>query len=283
MGIAYLKDRGIVRIDGADAKGFLQNLLTCDVDAISPGHAGFGALLTPQGKILFDFIIHRTEDDHFLFDIASQRMDAFIKQLGFYRLRAKIGIENISGNYAVIAGWDGAAFPENSAAVSPDPRLPALGWRAVVRKEDCNGGDAEDIYHAHRIGLSVPESGKDFAFEDAFPHEADMDQLHGVSFTKGCYVGQEVVSRMQHRGTARTRIMGADFTGPERPSPGTGITAGDRMIGRTGSVSENKLVAMVRIDKALDAKAAGEAIMAGQIALLLRKPEWATFDFPDER
>lgn len=275
MGSALMEDRGVVRISGADAVDFLQNLITCDVTVIAPGQAGFGALLTPQGKILFDFFIHRSEDGAFLFDLAAERVDAFIKRLGFYRLRAKVEIENLSATHAVLVGWDGAPAPGNAVI---DPRLAALGWRAITLRENTTGDSTPAAYHAHRLSLFLPEGGKDFAYEETFPHEADMDQLNGVSFHKGCYVGQEIVSRMQHRSTARTRIVGATFEG-NAPPPGTPITAGGKTIGKTGSHWENRLVAMVRIDKVADALAAGEPILAEDIPLTLLKPDWAGFAF----
>ena len=136
-------------------------------------------------------------------------------------------------------------------------------------------------YDAHRIRLGIPEGGRDFIYGDTFPHEADMDQLAGVDFHKGCYVGQEVVSRMQHRGTARTRVIPIAF--PDfPPMEGLDVTAGDKTIGVMGSAAEGHGLAKLRLDRVADALAAGEPITAGGIAISPRKPDWARFDWPEE-
>lgn len=286
MNIAHLDDRGIVRVTGEEAAVLLQNLVTCDIDVTTPHRAAYGALLSPQGKILFDFIVHRTEQGDFLFDIAADRADAFVKRLGFYRLRAKVEIENVTDRYTVLAGWHNTVFSQTVIAKATDPRLPALGWRAVVEHSALSNTEAAmappENYHVHRITLAIPEGGRDFTFEDAFPHEADMDQLNGVAFQKGCYIGQEVVSRMQHRGTARTRMISASYKGDYAPESGTEITANGKPIGHTGSAAKGNLMAIVRIDKALDALEASHPIMAGGRALILHKPEWATFSFSSQ-
>jgi tRNA-modifying protein YgfZ len=142
-------------------------------------------------------------------------------------------------------------------------------------------GDAA-AYHAHRVRLGLPEGGKDFSFGDAFPHEALMDQLYGVDFDKGCFVGQEVVSRMQHRGTARTRIVPLVYVEGVAVGPGAEVTAGERAIGRTGTGAGERGLAMIRLDRAADALAAGEIIRAGGRPVRIEKPDWATFPFPDE-
>ncbi len=141
---------------------------------------------------------------------------------------------------------------------------------------------SEKDYHAHRIALGVPEGGKDFLWNDAFPHEALMDQLHGVDFDKGCYVGQEVVSRMQHRGTARTRIVPIVYRDGFVAEPGVEVTAGDRTIGKTGTGANGRGLAMIRLDRAADALAAGETLCAGGLPVRLEKPEWIGFAFPQE-
>jgi folate-binding protein YgfZ len=182
---------------------------------------------------------------------------------------------------AVVAGWGESAAPGETAL--PDPRLPALGWRAILPLEAAaarasSGG--EDAYHAHRIGLGVPEGGKDFAFGDTFPHEALMDQLAGVDFDKGCYVGQEVVSRMQHRGTARTRIVPVVYSAGTAAVPGTEVRAGDRILGKTGGSAGDRGLAMIRLDRAQDALGAGEPILAGGFPVRFSRPDWVRFEVP---
>ncbi|WP_099900809.1 YgfZ/GcvT domain-containing protein, partial [Methylobacterium frigidaeris] len=201
MPLALLPDRTVVAVTGADASSFLQGLLTCNVETLPEGEARLGALLSPQGKILFDFLVSRAPDG-FRLDVARDRVTDLVKRLTLYRLRAQVTIEVLP--LAVVAGW-GAEAPSPALR---DGRLADLGWRLYLPEDEAPATDADAAaYAAHRIGLGVPEGGTDFALGDAFPHEALMDQLGGVDFKKGCYVGQEVVSRMQHRGTARTRIV----------------------------------------------------------------------------
>jgi tRNA-modifying protein YgfZ len=299
MPTAHLSDRGIVRVRGEDANRFLDGLITCDLDRIGPGTPRFSALLTPQGKILFDFIGFE-EPDHagYLLDVARKAAPDLVKRLGFYKLRAKVTVEDLSEALAVVAGWDDAPQPEWGGIAAPDPRLPALGWRALVaaaevpshlsrlpERSSDEGVDwvkAYDAYHAHRIALGVPEGGKDFPWNDAFPHEALMDQLHGVDFDKGCYVGQEVVSRMQHRGTARTRIVPLVYPDGVAAEPGVPVTAGARVVGKAGTGAAGRGLAMVRLDRLAEALAAGETIHAGGLPVRVEKPAFATFPFPGE-
>lgn len=284
MPSAVLSDRAVVSLRGGGASAFLDRLVTCDVGPISPGHAGFGALLSPQGKILADFVLHAPNSEgepEFLFDVAGTCASELMRRLSLYRLRAKLVIEDRTSSRSVVVGWSGAPRPEGAFASAPDPRLPDLGWRAVVpHGAELPGGGAE-AYHAHRIGLGVPEAGRDFPFGDAFPHEAMMDQLGGVDFGKGCYVGQEIVSRMQHRGTARTRTVPVAYEGPAA-APGVEVTAGGRVLGRTGEAAGARGLATVRLDRVADAIAAGEPILAGDSPLQIEKPAWARFAFPGE-
>ncbi|MGO4572991.1 CAF17-like 4Fe-4S cluster assembly/insertion protein YgfZ [Microvirga sp. 2TAF3] len=287
MPSAHLSDRGVVRVYGEDAKSFLDGLITSDLDRVSPQAARLGALLTPQGKILFDFIVFEAPQDiggGYYLDVMRVFAPDLAKRLGFYKLRAKITIEDRSDTLAVVAGWDTPKPADEAGLVAEDPRLPALGWRAIVAAEDAvefAQGSAED-YHARRIALGVPEGGRDFLFGDAFPHEALMDQLHGVDFDKGCYVGQEVVSRMQHRGTARTRIVPAVYEGGFAAEVGVEVTAGEKTLGKTGTGAKGHGLIMIRLDRAADALAAGETIRAGGIPVALEKPAWINFPFPGE-
>jgi folate-binding protein YgfZ len=288
MPTAQLSDRGVVRVTGADAKAFLDGLVTCDLDRVTPAAARFGALLTPQGKILFDFILAEAPADAgggYLIDVAKPHAADLAKRLAFYRLRAKVAVEDRSEALAVLAGWDEAAPPSGEVGIVVlDPRLPALGWRAIVAAEDVAGvltaPADEGAYHARRIALGVPDGGRDFPFGDAFPHEALMDQLGGVDFDKGCYVGQEVVSRMQHRGTARSRLVPVAYPEGAVPEAGIEVKAGERVLGRTGTAAQGRGLAMIRLDRAGDALAAGETLTAGGVPLRLVRPDWIRFPIP---
>jgi folate-binding protein YgfZ len=274
MPLAWLKDRGVIRLRGETVKPFLQGLITQDVADLKPGEARYAALLTPQGKIIADFFV-LDSGNGLLLDVSRSLAADLVKRLVFYRLRAKVQIEDVSDRYAVVAAWDADQI-EGPLAYA-DPRLPALGQRAIVESVE-EAGDA-DLYHAHRIALGVPEGGRDFAFGETFPHEADMDQLAGVDFRKGCFIGQEVVSRMQHRGTARTRLIPVRLDGPA-PEPGAEILAGDRSIGAMGGAARGFGLAMVRLDRLGEAMAVGDPVSVGDTRLVPVKPGWASFPWP---
>ena len=280
--IATLADRGVVFIGGEDAQKLLDDLVTNSMAIVAENGAGFGALLSPQGKILVDFIVHRAEDG-FLFDLAADRAAEFVKRMTLYRLRAKVSIEDRSERLKVLAAWSGA---EPSAPFAADPRAAALGWRAVVPKEEelSPAGYDEataEAYHAHRIALSVPEGGRDFAFGDAFPHDADMDCLAGVDFRKGCYVGQEIVSRMEHRGTARRRAVSIAADAP-LPAAGAPVTADGKPVGAMGSSAGGKGIALLRLDRVKEALDRGSPILAGDVPVAVALPAFARFGWPDD-
>ncbi|HEY6656212.1 MAG TPA: folate-binding protein YgfZ [Methyloceanibacter sp.] len=274
---ALLSDRAVVRVSGPGAHTFLQGLITNDIDKAKPGGAIHAGLLTPQGKILFDFFVVPAADG-FLLEIAKAKAGELAQRLGFYKLRAQVEIAE-DPSFAVAAAWGAPPRLPDGAIAYADPRLSALGLRILLQAEadarnlGCTIA-AEDEYHAHRIALGVPEGGRDYAFGDAFPHEAMFDRLAGVDFDKGCFIGQEVVSRMEHRGIARKRIVGVEGEGPLPPS-GTEITAGGAPVGTLGSVSEHSGLALLRLDRAEEAKAAGLPLRAGEVTVDLRIPAWA--------
>jgi folate-binding protein YgfZ len=282
MKAAFLPDRGVVKVSGNDARDFLNGLVTTDVTLLHPNLGRFGALLTPQGKITVDFLITEAPAGHgggFLLDCPRALAQALADKLGFYKLRAKVTVENLSDSLGVLAAWDGdfAVKPDLAFA---DPRNATLGWRILIPEElaqkvaDLIGAELVDsaAYDAHRIASGVPRGGLDFMYGDAFPHETNMDQLHGVDFDKGCYVGQEVVSRMQHRGTARTRTIRVILDGAS-PAPGEAILAGDKAVGTMGSTAGLNGLALLRIDRVADALEAGTPLTSGGLALHLAEPD----------
>ncbi|MBB4370948.1 hypothetical protein GGD63_003745 [Bradyrhizobium sp. cir1] len=280
MKSAFLPDRGVIKIAGEDARNFLNGLITTDVDRLEPGLGRFGALLTPQGKIIADFLITEVPAGHgggFLIDCPKALADTLATKLKFYKLRAKVTVESL--DLGVLAAWGGqlAAQPDLAFA---DPRNAELGTRILIPEDlkqklsDLIGAELVDAaeYEAHRIALGVPRGGLDFMYSDAFPHETNMDRLAGVDFDKGCYVGQEVVSRMQHRGTARTRsvkVLLDDIS----PEVGVSVMAGDKSVGTMGSSAQGKGIALVRIDRVADALDAGQPLTAGGLALRLAEPD----------
>ncbi len=291
MQAALLSDRGVVKIAGDDARRFLHGLVTADVSKLAPGQSRFGALLTPQGKIIADFVVVEAEaadGGGFFLDCPRALASTLVERLTFYRLRAKVTIEDLSAKLGVLAAWDGTGTTA-CGLVYPDPRLATLGLRCILPPELAADAAAElgakltDVgaYETHRISHGIPRGGLDFSYGAAFPHETDMDQLGGVDFSKGCYIGQEVVSRVEHRGTARNRIVPIAYDG-FTPEPGTAVMAGNKEIGMLGSTAGGRGLAMLRIDRAEEAMAAEQPLVAGGVAIRVVKPAWARFAFPGE-
>jgi folate-binding protein YgfZ len=276
--IAVLEDRGVVSVAGSDAEKLLGGLVTNDMALLERGAAMFGGLLSPQGKILFDFLIVKTADG-FLLETAREKTDELVKRLTMYKLRASAAIADVSERFQVLAVWDGAPPPSLNAAgaqVHADPRLADLGFRALAAPGACEANASAADYHAHRIGLGVPEGGKDYALGDTYPHEALFDHLDGVSFSKGCFVGQEVVSRMEHRATVRKRVVqvAGEAVLPPGPLP---ILAGEAEIGRLGSVAGVRGLALLRLDRVAEAQQSGVALTAGGVPIRVELPSFARF------
>jgi folate-binding protein YgfZ len=212
-----------------------------------------------------------------------------VDKLNFYKLRAKVTAEDLSDKLCVLAAWDGAGATDYGLCY-PDPRLPALGMRVIMPPQLAADAAADlgatlvepDAYEAHRIALGVPRGGLDFIYGDAFPHETDMDQLNGVDFDKGCFVGQEVVSRIEHRASARTRVVPLTYDGGA-PEAGVAVLAGDRSVGNMGSAAAGRALARLRLDRVADALAAGHTLTAGGVPVRLVKPDWAQFVWPGEQ
>ena len=281
MKTAFLPDRGVIKVSGEDARNFLNGLVTTDVTLVRPGLGRFGALLTPQGKIIADFLITEAPAGHgggFLLDVSRALAPSFADKLKFYKLRAKVAVENLSDSMGVLAAWDGEPAMKPDLAFA-DPRNAALGWRILAPEEfrqkvaDVIGADLveSDAYEAHRIISGAPRGGLDFIYSDAFPHETNMDRLHGIDFDKGCYVGQEVVSRMQHRGTARTRTVRVTLDGAP-PEAGVAVMAGDKSVGTMGSTAGQNGLALLRTDRVADALDAGAQLTAGGLNIRLTDP-----------
>ncbi|ATQ69998.1 MULTISPECIES: CAF17-like 4Fe-4S cluster assembly/insertion protein YgfZ [Methylosinus] len=273
-----LSDRGVVEVAGPDAAKFLHGILTNDVNSLAAGEARFAALLTPQGKIITDFMIFaKAAEDGlvFLLDCPAALKETLLDRLKFYKLRAAVTLTDRSGEFASVAFPEAAEKPEIDAiALAADPRAPTLGWRGLVAKALAVtvATAPRALYDAKRIAAAAPDGGIDFDYGDAFPHEANMDRLAGVDFKKGCFLGQEVVSRMKHRGPVRKRVTTFHAQGPA-PAPGTPVKAGEVEIGVTGSAVGGEGLALIRLDRLADAKSGGAVPLAGGIALDFSVPE----------
>ncbi len=269
-----LDRRALILVSGEEAETFLQNLITTDLDHLPAGDLFPGALLAPQGKILFDFLISRDKEG-FRLDCRSDICDDLLRRLSLYKLRARVELSKADQCVATVS-WQ-----------SDSSALTGLADRrffddSVIRRygeEDIEPDASIADWHALRIASGIGESGDDYALGDAFPHDVLMDLNGGVSFRKGCFIGQEVVSRMQHRGTARRRLLIAQAQ-KNLPAPGTAITADGKKIGSLGSVSGQSGLALVRIDRAAEAEAGGKVIEADGIAIDLSIPAWSGLEFP---
>ncbi|WP_420392036.1 YgfZ/GcvT domain-containing protein [Acuticoccus sp.] len=228
MGI--LSGRSVVSVSGADRLAFLDGLVSCRTATLRPGDLAYGALLTPQGKVVTDLFAHALPDRVAL-DVPSSIADDLQRRLSLYKLRAAVTVERTDERVVVGEG-------------PADPRADGLGGRAVA---SVHGADDDEEYHAARIAAGVPDAVLDFELGDAFPHDANMDLTGGVDFAKGCFVGQEVVSRMRHRGTARRRTVIAAADAPLES--GAPVSAGGRVVGRLGTVVGRRGLALVRIDR----------------------------------
>ncbi|MCI5077389.1 folate-binding protein YgfZ [Oricola sp.] len=278
MPIHFPTGRSLISVTGEEAEHFLQNLVTCDVETLPEDVARPGGLLTPQGKIMFDFLVSRDGAGGFLIDIRSDLAGDFARRLTMYKLRAKVSISESDERVAAVS-WQIESGAGNGRAVR-DSRFPEA-LRVMRHLGDAPAGDDDaEGWTELRIAHGVAESGADYEAGDAFPHDVSFDQNGGVDFRKGCYVGQEVVSRMQHRGTARRRLVIAAGDAP-LPAPGTALTAGGKTVGTLGSVSGTRALALVRLDRAKDAMDAGTEIAAEGHPVTLSLPAGVGYRWPE--
>lgn len=262
-------DRAVFRFSGSDAQKLLDDVVTGRMPR-AEGSAAWWALLSPQGKIQAEGLAGLHDGAYWL-DVHAGVADAFFKRMRLYKLRAKAEIDDLRGQMAV--GWT-AGGPEAGIA-DRDGRCQALGWRIIAATAETSSWDDDDTpWHWARISEGIAELGPDYGTDSVFPHDVGMDLLGGVDFKKGCYVGQEVVSRMQHRGTARRRpVIVSDL--PEGAAAGTGVMMGEREAGTIGVPVNGKAVAIVRLDRIGDAAAA--AVEGRPVTLTL--PSWAPYRF----
>ena len=267
---AALSDRTVIRLAGDDRRTFLQGLITQDVDLLSSDSAIFTALLTPQGKILFDFFVAES-GDQFLIDCNAAAAEALAKRLTLYKLRAKVTIE-IDKELTVAASEN--KIDRTGAIIFRDPRLDALGWRAIAAGQHKT---SDTQYEQRRISLGAPEFGKDFGSDDLFLLDVNYDALGAVSYKKGCFVGQEVTSRMKRKGETRKRTLIAGYEGPSL-AKGAAIVAGESTLGEILSSVDGNALALIRIDRWEKAKANSLSPVCDGLALQLSVPEYLKQD-----
>ena len=279
MPFAQLNDRALISVSGPDAEHFLQNILTTDLDILAAGEAKPGALLSPQGKILFDFLVSRAGDNAFRLECRADISDDFVRRLTLYKLRAKVEIAKADQELVTVGWGDESTASHSDSTAVIDRRFP--GGLVTRSYGDAEASNDATAWHAFRVDHGIAESGADYALGDAFPHDVLLDETGGVGFRKGCYVGQEVVSRMQHRGTARRRVLLVQ-AGLPLPAAGTELTVDGRPVGTLGSNAGTTGLAIARIDRVKAALDAGQPIMAGDVPVTVAIPGWAKFSFPRE-
>jgi len=265
MPIAYLPDRGVVEVTGDDRTAFLQGLVSNDVAGASPGTAVFAALLSPQGKWLADFFI-LADGERLLLDCEAAQAAMLAQKLARFRLRSKVAVRDASAEFAVHAGWGGAPRPAGAIA-APDPRLAAAGWRALAPAPLAADATATD-WDLHRLALGLPDGTRDLVAEQSLLLEAGYDELHGVSWTKGCYMGQELTARTKYRGLLKRRLVPVAVEGP-LPAPGTRVLAEAGEVGEMRSGRDGIGIAQLRLE-ALD----GRPLRCGEAVLTPRIPGW---------
>jgi hypothetical protein len=286
-----LPERRLLVVAGRDAAHFLHNLLTANIETLPPGAMRPAALLTPQGKVIVEVLIANAgeagePEGLFLIDVAHGFAEDLLARLVQYQLRAAVTLGHAPAGTSVAVLVDTAGFSSEDVYVFHDPRHPGLGRRLVGPAEALavigTGFEQSDPteYHRRRVELGIPEIGKDFGPQEAFPHEILLDQLGGVDFQKGCYVGQEVVSRMEHRGTARTRALPVRFAGGFGVIGGSSITAGERLLGAVGESFGDHAIGLLRLDRLADALTAGEEIRAGGAPIVVEQPDFVRFTVP---
>ncbi|WP_374469731.1 folate-binding protein YgfZ [Phenylobacterium sp.] len=247
-----LPSRALIAVSGPDWRSFLQGLITQEVETLAPGEARFGALLTPQGRLLWDMFVVGREDGCWL-DVAAEHREAILQRLSMYRLRAKVELAAdgapVSAVFPAIEGW------------VEDPRLQLLGARGYGLPAPAGlPVEREEVYEAHRLSLGVPGPA-DWGSDKTYPIEANFDLLNGIDFKKGCFVGQETTSRMKRRGQVKSRMLTIVFDGPP-PPPGTEVLAGELRAGEVLSGVEGRAMALLRLDRALGAALTAEGRLA---------------------
>ncbi len=269
MPIATLTDRAVLEVTGEDRLAFLQGLVSNDVLAAAPGRAVWSALLTPQGKWLADFFL-TAEADRLLLDAEASQAEMLMAKLLRFRLRSKVAMAVLPG-WAVQAGWGGTALPHGAA---PDPRLDEAGWRWMTAAPVAPDA-IPDEYDAHRLRLGLPDGSRDMQAEQSVLLEAGFDELHGVSWSKGCYMGQELTARTKYRGLVKRRLVPVTVEGP-LPPRGTPISLEGAEVGEMRSGREGLGMALLRLS------ALGAVLECGGARLLPRIPGWMRLPEPSD-
>lgn len=285
-----LEGRGVLKIEGPEMRGFLQGLISNDINKVSPQRAIYAAFLTPQGRYLHDFFVAEI-GGALVLDCEAARLDDFKKRLSMFKLRSKVEITDASAAFSITAiigdggvlglgGEAGSAKEWEGGAVFLDPRLAAMGARAILPREvaaralegvGLARGTIAD-YERLRISFGLPDGSRDMPVEKAILLENGLDELNGIDWDKGCYLGQELTARTKHRGLVRKRLLPVTIKGPT-PAPGTTIMCGDKEAGEMHTAIDGAGLAMMR----LEFLETGQGLTAGEAEIVPRRPDWAQF------
>ena len=291
-GSFVLLDRGVLAVSGPDRRAFLQGLVSNDVDKVGPEMARYAAFLTAQGKYLHDFIMVEAGESLWL-DAEASRLGDLKRRLSMYRLRAKASLDERPDLTVAAVFGEGAsaalALPSepgtarvfHSGVALVDPRLAAVGARAILPRETVRevligAGLAEAAFEAYdrlRLSLGIPDGGRDLVLEKSILLESGFDELNGIDWQKGCYIGQELTARTKYRGLIKKRLMPVKIEGPA-PPPGTIVTAGGREVGEMRSSRNGLGLALLRIEPVLESR----RLSSGNAAIIPMKPDWMRFD-----
>ena len=292
----FLENRGIIAVSGEEATSFLQGLVSNDVTKVSNEQAVYAAFLTPQGKFLFDFFILR-DGGRLLLDCEADRADDLMRRLNMYKLRSKVSLENATGDYRVIAligedalaslGLDpvpGMAKPLDGGIVFVDPRLSALGARAILPGDKAEAAPflndftqiGNDAYDRLRLELGIADGARDLTVEKALLMESGFDELNGIDWDKGCYMGQETTARTKHRGLVKKRLMPVMIDGP-LPAAGMPVFSGDREIGEMRSGRDGLALALIRLEELDPENGPAPTFTSGEARVTPKSPDWASF------
>lgn len=285
---AVLPARAVLTLSGPDATAFLQGLVSNDVDKAAPGRAVYAALLSAQGKFQYDFFV-TAKDGSLLLDAEASRIDDLAKRLKLYKLRSKVTIERLDGHVVAAVWGEGCETALSIGAVAYiDPRLAAAGVRMVLPEPQVGdltaAGFAEASaadYDAHRLSHGLPDGSRDMVVDKAVLLECGFEELHGVDFAKGCYMGQELTARTKYRGLVKKRLLPVEIAG-EPPASGTQITLDGKDAGELRSVNGQAGIALIRLDAFDKARIEGLPLMAGAVPLSAWTPEWMILPAKDE-
>jgi folate-binding protein YgfZ len=268
--LALLPDRGVIEVAGQDRVAFLQGLVSNDVALVAPGVAVWAALLTPQGKWLADFFI-LADGERLLLDCQRDQAPMLAQKLGRFRLRAKVTVADVSDAWRVHAAWGAPPAPPPGAVAAPDPRLPEAGWR-ILAATALAAPDDFAAWDRHRLGLGLPDGARDLEADKTVLLEAGFDELHGVTWSKGCYMGQELTARTKYRGLIKRRLVPVAIAGP-LPPPGTPVLRDGVEVGVMRSGVDDIGLAQLRRNAMEGTLSCGDATLTPRIPAWMASPE----------